>query len=201
MHFSEYLVLRSINFIRIFLIIFFLFFLCLIPVRAESQNFFDKARELCVAREYDKSLEYYDMAIESNPFDYCSLVYKGFALLMLEKTKEADDCFNKAFSINPLDAYLLYRRLGDTYKKGKELSGFGNNDEAWKYFDSIFLMGPFEAYSNYKKITDLYDRAINLFYSGNYKESLNCLNKAIEIEPHNNLLQELKKKCLEMIDD
>jgi len=165
-----------------------------------SENPFDKARKLCVEEKYSEAIQYYDKALEIDPRDYNALVYKGYALELLGKHREAQDCFNKAFSISPIEAYFLYRKLGDSYEKGKELSGLGKHEEASKFFDTIFLMSPLEAYSNYRKAMGFYNDAMNSFNIGNYKDALNSLNKALEIDPENSLLQEIINKCNDLLN-
>jgi len=178
------------------------FIACIFPAMGETvDEWIDRGCKLCIEEDYEEGIECYDKAIEEAPGYFYTWIYKGYALELSENPLEAGNCFNKAFSINPVEAYLWYCKLGDMYKKGKELSGLGKHKEAGDFFDSIFLMNPFEAYSTYRKVDDLYKQALGLFNTGKYEESIECLDKAIQMEPTNSILQELRDRCCDMLEN
>jgi tetratricopeptide (TPR) repeat protein len=176
--------------------VFFILSFYILPVRAESvDEWISMGRDLCVSDNYTEGIDCYDKAISEAPDYFYTWIYKGYALDIMGNSSEANNCYNKAFSINPVEAYMWYLKLGEQYKKGKDLFGLGKNKEASLFFDSIFLMGPLEAYSNYRKAQQLYTRALEFFNTGKYEEAIEELDEAIKLEPANEFLIEFRNRC------
>lgn len=177
-------------------ILFIIMVFSIVPLRAESvDDLIKQGRDLCIQDKYEEGIDCYDKAIEKAPDYFYTWVYKGYAQELMGDKAGADASYNRAFAVNPVEAYIWYTKLGDYYKKGKELSGLGKQKEASEFFDGIFLMSPFEAYSNYRKVEKLYNDALSFFNMGQYDNALKNVDEALKLEPANVILQELKKQC------
>lgn len=186
----------KLRFFKITISFFLLMFLSILPAEAETvDELIKQGRDLCVEDKYEEGIECYDKAIEKAPDYFYTWVYKGYAQELTGDKAGANASYNRAFSINPIEAYIWYTKLGDYYKKGKEATGLGKHKEGSEFFDGIFLMSPFEAYSNYKKVEKLYNEALSFFNMGQYESALKNVDEALKLEPANVILQELKKQC------
>ncbi|HSF51412.1 MAG TPA: tetratricopeptide repeat protein, partial [Nitrososphaeraceae archaeon] len=94
----------------------------------EVSKIFNQGLELDSQGRYEEAIVYYDKALELDPQDRNSLVYKGLALFYLGKYEEALSWYDKVLEILPYDSYVLD-------DKGTVLLSMGNYHEAITLFD------------------------------------------------------------------
>ena len=101
----------------------------------EVSKIFDQGLELDSQGRYEEAIVYYDKALELDPEDRNSLVYKGLALFHLEKYEEAVSWYDKVLEILPYDTSV--RR----WQRHRLLS-MGNYHEAITLFDKALEIDP-----------------------------------------------------------
>lgn len=117
--------------------------------------------------ETNKSLLYFDKAIEINPKDSYVWNNKGCSLLILSRYDEAIKACDKAIEINPQNAAAWYN-------KGLALKNLGKYEEAIKAYDRVTEIDPQNAAAWYNK-------ALALKNLGNYEDAIKAYDRAIEI--------------------
>ena len=152
--------------------------------------------------ELQKSLLYFNKAIETNPRNVDAWKNKGAILIKLKRYEEGLDASNKAIGINPQDA-------GALNNKGIALDNLGRHEEALVAYDKAIGINELDAgtwcnkclaFANlamYEEAIYSCDKAtkINPNFAeawfnkgvafdkwGKYNESISAYNKAIEID-------------------
>ena len=99
------------------------------PDKASKANDYNnKGLDYYNVKNYEKSLEWFDKALEIDPTFTYALHNKGLALSELKRDEEAIKWYDKALEIDPTFAKALYN-------KGLALSGLNRNQEALEWFD------------------------------------------------------------------
>jgi tetratricopeptide (TPR) repeat protein len=119
--------------------------------------------------EYDKAIEYYDRAIESDPYLVDAWHKKGNALYNKENYVEAIKCYDRASLINPKHFESWYKK-GITYKKRND------HAQAIKSFDKAI-----EIRADNSDVW--YEKALSLSHLKRHEEAIKCYDNAIEINP------------------
>lgn len=95
-----------------------------------------------INKEFDRAVEYYDMALEIEPENYAILYNKGLALTQCGREEEAIESFRIPCELGSSDALL---------SRGVALRNLGSYKAALEDFANAFLVDPENstAYSNY----------------------------------------------------
>lgn len=101
----------------------------------ESKEAFDLGYEQYTSEEFERALDYFDLALELNPNESEVLYYKALSLARLEDFDFAIDMIDRAIELDPDDD----RFWND---KGNFLTRLGNFSEAEKCFDEAIKLNP-----------------------------------------------------------
>ena len=130
---------------------------------------FNMATSLTHVGRREEAINSYDKALE-NDQQYKEAWYnKGFLLRRDFKPKKALYCFDQALIIDPRFKLALIQKIS-THMELKEFAEASNAADKYLELD----------YNNYEI---WYDKAIALNHLGKFKESIVCLDTAIEIKP------------------
>ncbi len=117
----------------------------------------------------NRSLQYFDKAIEIDPQLAVAWNNKGVALADLGRNEEAIAAYDKAIEIDPQSA--------DSWNnKGNALRGLGRNEEAIAAYDKAIEINP-------QLAAAWYNKGIALGRLGRHKEAKEVFVKAHEIDP------------------
>jgi tetratricopeptide (TPR) repeat protein len=125
------------------------------------------------AKEFDESIQYYNMAIEIKPDFVEALVNKGNSLFALGKNEDAINCYENAEKIDKkcLDKW-------DWIEKGNELFTKGEYEDAMKFYD--------KAIEKDKDFEDPYRfKGLSLHNLGRYDEAIRYYDTALKMNPIN----------------
>lgn len=121
------------------------------------------------SRNFDKSITYFEEAIEKDPRCFSAWTNKGKALAQLGKYNESLVCFNKGIEINPQNAAAWNGKGTVLYQHGK------NDDAIEAYEEAIRLDSKFAL--------PWYNKGIALDAQGNYTDAIKSYDKAIRLNP------------------
>lgn len=133
----------------------------------------------------EKSIIYYDKALELDPKLKDAWDEKGGALLFLGRYDEAIYCYNKSIEINASDTLPWHN-------KGNAFLHLKNYNEALNCYDKTIEIDP--SYSS-----GWHAKGSALYYLSRYDESIRCLDRAIELSSKLPLIMSAgywKDKCL-----
>jgi tetratricopeptide (TPR) repeat protein len=107
--------------------------------------------------------------IELDPSSYNAYLKLGYLFRNLNRNREAEDCYNRAFKIDSLNIYILKALAEISYFK-KDIYSYKN------YIKRALNLKPILT-DNLNIIASLYDE------NGEYKDALNLITKSINIDP------------------
>jgi tetratricopeptide (TPR) repeat protein len=119
--------------------------------------------------EYDKAIECYDRAIESDAYHVDATHKKGNELYNKENYDEAIECYDRASLVNP-------NHFDSWYKKGIAYKKKNRHDQAIKSYDRAI-----EIRANSSNVW--YEKGLSLFYLKRYEDAIRCYDNAIEFSP------------------
>ena len=120
-------------------------------------------------KSYEKALDFFDKAIETQPDLAGAWNNRGVALGYLGKYQEAIAAYDKAIEIQP-DYATAWNNRGVT------LGNLGDYQKATADFDKAIKIQPDDA-------TAWYNRGVELGNLGDYQKAIAAFDKAIEIQP------------------
>jgi len=94
------------------------------------QTYLHNGTEMIKQEQYDKGIEWYEKAIETDPDDGLSYFCLANAYRLKNEPGYAVDYYKKAISLRP-EHSLSYYHLGLSYKL------MGNKEKAWKVYDVL----------------------------------------------------------------
>jgi len=121
-------------------------------------------------KEYEKSLEFYNKALELDPNNDEAWNNKGWILGELNRYEEALKCYEKAIEINPKYIYAWNN-------KGWILGTLNKHEEALLSFDRVIELNP-------KYVFSLSNKGWSLNSLNRFEEALKCLDEAVKIDPN-----------------
>lgn len=162
-------------------ILIFVFLITIIVIGLfviRQENYQHKAENFAINKQYEKALEYYDLAIQKNQHDLKSYLAKGKILSQeLKKYQEAHDVFVQAIeNANTSD----HKTLSSIYfYKALSLVVLNQIDQALNDFDMAIQ------YDNSEQIT-IYTAQIDILHSlKEYSKALEKTNQLILLDPNN----------------
>ncbi|HPZ08670.1 MAG TPA: tetratricopeptide repeat protein, partial [Candidatus Eremiobacteraeota bacterium] len=163
------------------LLITILLIITLSHARAETlQELLNKGNALFEEGDYEKSIPYFDKALETEPACEIAWFRKGVALYKLTKYKEADICFDEVIKMTSGNADVWYLKALTLYKKE-------NYKDAIVYFDKVLEIAPGNNYNaetvGIEYISPLNSKGMALFMIENYEEAIKCFDRSIESNP------------------
>ena len=179
---------------------------------AEALKAFDKAIELFPENaiawkgkgdalnntgKYDDAVNAYDKAIELSPQLGLLQAYawqgKGNALKALGRRADADAAFAKAKELGDNTSAVAQENTAkDWYKKGQVLERNGSYEEAVQAYDRAIDLEPNNATLYIAKVPSLNVLATIINNQNKLNESMETVNKALQIDPKNPNAWELK---------
>lgn len=133
---------------------------------------------------YQKALEYYDKALESNKNFHAVWTNKGTALGEMGKLEESLKCFDKSLRYYPRSPALLNN-------KGETLQKLGKYSDAIKYIDKGLKID--------SKLPVLWFTKGEIFMDlKRYEEALEYINKALELDPDFEDAKKAKEEILSL---
>jgi len=135
----------------------------------ESNLIIDQAEKLFASNDYLKAMESLNLALDLNGERESGQAFflKGRCLQNLNKTKEAIECYNHAIKLNHIGAHNYKAFLIQLTTESKYL------------FERALILN-----IGVKNAQDLKDKADSLQGLGKYIESIECYNKAAELDPN-----------------
>jgi tetratricopeptide (TPR) repeat protein len=148
----------------------------------QVEMLYQQAMGFLKSKDPEKALKSLDMALKIDKKYLPALNNKGVALLQLEKYSEAVECFDKVIKQNPADNLAWYN-------KGYALFCQKNYTESIKALN-IFI-SRYQVKDDFYKY-GLYLEAKNYFELQKYKESLELVDKSLDIDKNFAEVIELK---------
>jgi tetratricopeptide (TPR) repeat protein len=145
-----------------------------IPSQIQATEWRRMAEELRVRGVYDKSLEFFLKARETNPLDYQIYIGLGRTYLCLAQFEEAGKCFLDSLPHAPRKGNFDYESYSFRLVARTKYCGM-NIDSAISYVEQAVSLSP-----NYWKA--YYDLAQYCTIKGDLNKSADALRKAIEAE-------------------
>lgn len=177
----------------------------------QASERYNQANSFFHNQEFERAIEAYDNALQSNPLFVSAWNNKGYALQNLERYEEAIIAYDQAISIDPsfvlplfnkglvLRALERHREAIEMYRRVVAISP--DDFEAWIYMiSSLHDLGQLdemlEACNEAVKVNPdhylgWYSKACGLMLKGKVSDSLDALETAIAINPEST--QELAK--------
>jgi tetratricopeptide (TPR) repeat protein len=150
-----------------------------------------------VLDRYNESISYFDVAIRLNPENAVIWQYKGDALKALGRNSEADAAYAKAKKIGALTVTVAQENTAkDWYKKGQDLNRNGSWEEAVKAYDEAIELEPNNVTFYIAKVPSLNMLTFITNNQSKRNESLEAIDKALQIDPKNPSAWELKGSVL-----
>lgn len=167
-----------------------------------------KGNEFYYKEEYEKSIEYFDKALEIDPKYADAWNNKGAALIRLEKYNEAIECCDKAINIDPNNANawcnkgialscLWPPRFDEAilcYDMAIEIDPSYSKNEVANALETIYKKGEKKRKARIKllfcdkaleidpkNVGAWNNKGLALNNLGKYNEAIECLDKALEI--------------------
>ena len=152
----------------------------------QAIDFYNQGNEY-LEKDLEKSLKFYDQAIQLNPGFALAWNNKGYALNQLKRFEEALSVINQALQINQILVIALHNR-------GDALQGLGKNQEAIAaYQESINL-----DQTNYQAWRGIETCLYNLQH---YDEAIIVAQKLVELDSENFLGWYAKAVCYAILGD
>jgi tetratricopeptide (TPR) repeat protein len=158
-----------------------------------------KGNEYFYKEEYNKAIQCYDRALEIEPNNADIWNNKGHALDDLGNHEEAIQCYDKALELDSNHAIAWNN-------KGFALAKLGKYNEAIQCYDKTLELDSNHAIAwNNKGFALGYPTAIARAWNnkglalenlGNHEEALQCYDKALELDPNNQLFHIYRKRAL-----
>jgi len=140
----------------------------------EAKDHFNKS-------EYYDAVDLLDKALEIDPNEVDSLIFKGMVLVKcLRKYDEGIICFDRVLEIDPNNPIAWNG-------KGSALLDLGKYDEAIGYFDKAFGLSrnyPTKPFNTPPGSTSLSYKSDALLKLEKYEEAFRCYDKALELYPN-----------------
>jgi len=153
----------------------------------------DKGSVLEKMGEHSEALKAFNKALELNPSDMIAMQGKGNALLALGRQPEADAAFAKAKELGYNTSTVVQEKTADYWlKKGQELDRNGSYEEAVEAYDRAIELEPNNATFYIAKVPSLNMLAIITNNQSKSNESMEAVNKALQIDSKNPGAWELK---------
>jgi superkiller protein 3 len=128
-----------------------------------------------------KAMSIFDSILEFYPVDFELYLGKGMVYYLMKDYRSAFECFQRALELNPLDSGL-WQCLGALYY---HLEKYDESERCWdrglRYCRSM--------------AQPLTNRGIYLSRRGRHLEALECIEKALRLEPENHRLLLIKANC------
>ena len=123
-----------------------------------------------IFKNYDKSIEYFQKAIDIKPDDAKAYLNMGVAYYKKGNHDKSIEYYQKAIDIKP-DYAQAYYSMGIIYVSK------GNHDKSIDYYQKAIDIKP-----NYAEA--YYSMGFAYVYKGNHDKSIECYQKAINIDPN-----------------
>lgn len=157
----------------------------------ETEMFHKQAMALLEQGEIQKSIEFFDKALEYDDEYFPAWNNKGIAFLELEDYPKALECFEQVSRLNPADKMGLYN-------KGYVLLMLEEYGESVKIFD--FFVSTCSKKNDFFKFA-LYLQAKGLYGLKKYDNAILLLNDAIKMDKKFKEAQELRSLILKEMEN
>lgn len=171
----------------------------------KSNMFQDEALKLNEENKFYDALTYINAAIRHNPDDDENWNIKGIILWNILETNdisvgyEAYDCFNRALEIKPHGKIIKKNKINFLYIWGIKLMDSGDLNQAMIRTNELLSIIEDKKSNFYANALAL--KAAIYMVTKNFDESLKYFDKALEINPIDIELRELKLKLLRRMAD
>ena len=132
-------------------------------------------------KDYSTVIDLCDKASDIDKENHISYLYKANSLLQLSRYEEAIRCYDKVLSIDANNKEAIKNKeIAEEAFRNEEIKSSSENKDYPKVIE--LFNGLKESVNN--PILQIY-KGDALYYLGNYKQSLQCYDKVLEIEPKN----------------
>lgn len=145
-----------------------------------EQELFEEGVRLLESSQYQKSIEYFDRAIEKNPGFTAALNAKGVALFQQAKYDEAIEAFTASIEIDP-ESYKPYFNRGNAYLEKKAFK------EALLDYNMANGLDP-------QQVDIYYNRGLALLGLEEYEDAIFDFDVVLQANPDHALAQFNKAK-------
>ncbi len=150
--------------------------------------------------EHAEALKAFDKALELNPSDTIAMKGRGNSLLALGQKAEADAAYAKAKLLGYNTSNVMQGKTADYWlKEGRVLEINGSYEKAIDAYDRAIDLEPNNATLYIAKVRSLNVLATITNNQSKLNESMEIVNKALQIDPKNPNAWELKGEVFSLI--
>lgn len=159
-------------------------------------------RELLKNNEYEKAILHLDKYIQNNPDDSNSYFLKGVSLGLLDDHVSAIKCYDMTLKLDP----NVIDTVHYNFRYSQSLFCLEKYDDSLRFIDKALDIDPNDVESLYSKATILSILGGEFLTNEDsepkdyFKQSLNCFDKVLKLDPTHEAAQTGKNRLMQMIN-